>query len=267
MREARRYWLAVAAAGLVFFHSHPVAAIDAYVNGPNAQPTLTTGYDASATTVVVGAGEGAKLAAAPFNCTWFNFTDYPGVDNDPNYEIVRVTAKSTDTLTIVRAQEGTTAHTHNNVGKVYKFVCTITKKFTGDVATEFTTPRTAVTGGTGQSGYAVGDQLVADTTTSLSKVSDGRHHPHGRAGASIVRASHPGNLFRCTSAAATCHRWRVRDSTTRPGRVCVLRRANEAVPLPAITLECVAPTGAQHQGDRDRNYRHRSNARQGRMTA
>ena len=62
----------------------------------------------SGTSLVVQSGDGAKFPTAPFNATIWP----PGVAPlTTNGEIVRVTAKSTDTFTIVRAQEGTTART------------------------------------------------------------------------------------------------------------------------------------------------------------
>lgn len=62
----------------------------------------------SGTSLVVASGEGARFPVAPFNATVWPANALP----DPsNAEIVRVTARTTDTLTIVRAQEGTSART------------------------------------------------------------------------------------------------------------------------------------------------------------
>lgn len=62
----------------------------------------------SGTSLVVTAGHGARFPAAPFNAVIAPAGSAP----DPtNAEIVRVTAVSTDTLTITRAQEGTAART------------------------------------------------------------------------------------------------------------------------------------------------------------
>lgn len=62
----------------------------------------------SGTSLVVAAGEGAKFPAVPFNATIWPVSVQP---LSTNAEIVRVTARSTDTLTIVRAQEGSSART------------------------------------------------------------------------------------------------------------------------------------------------------------
>lgn len=62
----------------------------------------------SGTSLVVTAGGGALFPAAPFNATVWPVGVQPLASNA---EIVRVTAISTDTLTIVRAQEGSSART------------------------------------------------------------------------------------------------------------------------------------------------------------
>jgi len=60
----------------------------------------------SGTSLVVGAGEGANFPATPFNATVWPVRVQP---SEANAEVVRVTAISTDTLTITRAQEGSVA--------------------------------------------------------------------------------------------------------------------------------------------------------------
>jgi hypothetical protein len=85
-------------------------------------------YDASATEIDVIAGHGDRLPAAPFNAVWWNATDYPDPSDDLGVEIIRVTAKSTDTLTITRAQEGTAAEDHNVAGKTYNLIAGMTAR-------------------------------------------------------------------------------------------------------------------------------------------
>lgn len=93
-----------------------------------ARATVSTGYDASATSIALTSGHGARLPSPPFNATWWNSTDYPVPDDDSNVEIIRVIAKSTDTLTIIRAQESTTATTKNTSGKTYRLIAGLTAK-------------------------------------------------------------------------------------------------------------------------------------------
>ncbi len=97
-----------------------------------AEATVSTGYDASATSIVLTSGHGANLPSAPFNVIWWNSTDYSNPADDPNKEIVRVTAKSTDTLTVTRAQEGTSGSIKNTSGKTYKMWAGPTAKIIND---------------------------------------------------------------------------------------------------------------------------------------
>lgn len=90
----------------------------------NAVGTLASGIDSTTTTIVLTAGQGAKFPTTAEG-DWFgalyNSTDYSAPHLDPNFEVVKVTARSTDTLTVVRGQDGTTAVSHNTVGKTYTF--------------------------------------------------------------------------------------------------------------------------------------------------
>ena len=75
-----------------------------------AKVEVSTGYAAGATSIALITGDGAKLpdpAVTNYNLVWWNATSYGDPADDPLVEIVRVTGKSTDTLTVVRAQEGT----------------------------------------------------------------------------------------------------------------------------------------------------------------
>jgi hypothetical protein len=93
---------------------------------------LNQGYDQNATSIVVTSG-GSSLPSPSFNVVWWNSTDYPDPSNDPNVEIVRVTAVSSNTLTVTRAQEGTAASTKNTAGKTYQLILGITAKMITDI--------------------------------------------------------------------------------------------------------------------------------------
>ena len=102
-----------------------------------AKVTVSTTYDASATSIVLSSGHGAYLpqpSGTAFNLVWWNFGAYPDPSDDPNVEIVRCTARSTDTLTVTRAQEGTTASTKNTGGGLYKMILAFTKKTFDEIA-------------------------------------------------------------------------------------------------------------------------------------
>jgi hypothetical protein len=101
-------------------------ALDLFKNF--AKVTVSIGYDASATSIALTAGHGTRLPVAPFNATWWNSTDYPDPSDDPNVEIVRVTAIASDTLTVTRAQESTSASAKNTASKTYKLIAGLTAK-------------------------------------------------------------------------------------------------------------------------------------------
>lgn len=71
----------------------------------NATGTLAGGYSAVATAITLTAGQGSKYPT-PTGGDWFMATI---VDPSNNIEIVKVTGRATDTMTVVRGQEGTTA--------------------------------------------------------------------------------------------------------------------------------------------------------------
>lgn len=99
--------------------------------------TVSTGYAAGAVTVVLVSGHGAKLpdpsVSGAFNLVWWNSTLYPDPADDPNVEIVRCTARTTDTLTITRAQESTSDVAHNVANSTYKMILSLTKKMKDDI--------------------------------------------------------------------------------------------------------------------------------------
>lgn len=97
---------------------------------------VSIGYGASDTLIILATGQGALLpnpSSGNYNMVWWNATDYTDPSDDPNVEIVRVTAISTDTLTVTRAQEGTNATIKNNSGKTYKMLLGITAKMITDI--------------------------------------------------------------------------------------------------------------------------------------
>jgi hypothetical protein len=74
----------------------------------NAATTLATAISTVTTSLVVTSGGGA-LFPNPGNNQYFLATLSPATPGAQPQEIVRVTARSTDTFTVTRAQEGTTA--------------------------------------------------------------------------------------------------------------------------------------------------------------
>lgn len=130
-------------------------ALDPTINFGKA--TVSTGYDASATSIVLSSGHGANLPSTfSYNLVWWNSTDYDDPADDPNVEIVRCTNRVTDTLTVTRAQEGTAASTKNTGGKTYKMVLDVTKKMIDDIIATFL----ALAGGTMTGNIACADNEI-----------------------------------------------------------------------------------------------------------
>jgi hypothetical protein len=73
----------------------------------NAFSTLLAGINSSVTTVSLAIGEGARFPAA--SVASGNYFYATLLDTSNNLEIVKVTDRTTDTLTVVRGQDGTTA--------------------------------------------------------------------------------------------------------------------------------------------------------------
>src|ERR1019366_1570455 len=100
---------------------------------------VSQGYDQNATSIVLSSG-GSSLPSPNYNVTYWNATDFPDPSDDPNAEIVRVTNVSSNTLTITRAQEGTTASTKNTANKKYKIMLGITAKMITDIGSNLQKP-------------------------------------------------------------------------------------------------------------------------------
>ena len=73
-----------------------------------------------------------------YNLTWWNGTTFPDPTDDPNVELVRVTSRNVggNTLTVTRAQEGTSATSKNTASAQYLLALTVTKKTITDIYTE-----------------------------------------------------------------------------------------------------------------------------------
>lgn len=104
-----------------------------------AKSDLDSGIAAGATSLVLTSGGGAKFPLpstdGAFNLTLYN-KDYPDPADDPDVEVVRCTARSTDTLTVARAQEGTADVNHNTGGKTYAVILGPTAKLKTDITAE-----------------------------------------------------------------------------------------------------------------------------------
>jgi hypothetical protein len=75
----------------------------------NAFGTLNAGINDSATTIVLTAGQGSRFPTLSAGDYFYATL----IDTANNLEIVKVTARSTDTMTVVRAQDNTTARAYS----------------------------------------------------------------------------------------------------------------------------------------------------------
>lgn len=141
-----------------------------------AKVTVSAGYDSVATSIVLLTGDGALLpdpaGDTGFNLIWFNSTDWQNPSDDPDREIVRVTARTVDTLTITRAQEGTTAKNHNTAGKTYAMRLSSTAKTITDIDAHLPIPADMVLGNsivfaTGDGIGALMQSLTLDTVQDI----------------------------------------------------------------------------------------------------
>ena len=104
-------------------------SFDAHKNFAYSTVATAPSPASSGTSLVVASGDGSKFPAVPFNATVWPASSQP---TTANAEIVRVTNVSTDTFTITRTQESTSARTIV-VGD--QIAATITAKTLTDVET------------------------------------------------------------------------------------------------------------------------------------
>lgn len=79
-----------------------------------ASAPLASSISSSATSITVTSGQGALFPAVPAGSVVYATL----TDSSNNLEIVKVTARSTDVFTVVRAQEGTTARAYAAADKL-----------------------------------------------------------------------------------------------------------------------------------------------------
>jgi hypothetical protein len=80
----------------------------------NAFGTLAAGINSSATSITLTTGQGARFPSLSGGDYFYATL----IDTSNNLEIVKCTARSTDVLTIVRAQESTTARAYNTGDRI-----------------------------------------------------------------------------------------------------------------------------------------------------
>lgn len=118
-------------------------AVAVYTN--NATATLSSSITAASTSLTVTSGQGALFPSTASG----NYFYVTLIDTVGTVEIVKVTAKTTDTFTIVRAQDGTTASAFASGSKVELRIVAagMNEKLakTGDTATDLAITNLTVT--------------------------------------------------------------------------------------------------------------------------
>ena len=130
----------------------------------------------SGTSLVVTAGQGALFPAAPFDATIWPAGVQP---LSTNAEIVRVTAVSTDTFTITRAQYGTTAQ---SITAGYQIAQTITANLLNQLNIVYQQQSTVRATSTSTFTPVIGSYYPVDTTSGAISVT----MPTGIGGGSVI---------------------------------------------------------------------------------
>ena len=103
----------------------------------NAFSTLASGINSSATSITVASGHGSRFPAISSSSDYFYLT----LDSGSVAEIVKVTARSGDSMTIARGQDGTTAQSFSTNDSVQ---LKLTKAVLDDIKAEMTDMSTAM---------------------------------------------------------------------------------------------------------------------------
>jgi len=138
----------------------------------NASAALASSITTSSTTITVTTGSGALFPAISGG----NYFYATLTDSSNNLEIVKVTARATDVLTVVRAQEGTTARAYAAADKIELRVTAagmnsfpqlgLDNTFTG--INTFSTPIAVASGGTGGTTSTGSGAVVLATSPTIA---------------------------------------------------------------------------------------------------
>lgn len=143
----------------------------------NATSTLASGINDSVTSLSVASGQGALFPTLGgsdyFYCTLANTAG--------TVEIVKVTARSTDTFTIVRGQDNTTAATWLSGDRVelrlvaasLNDIPKLDEANTFTTAPTFSTALAVASGGTGAASFTANNVLLGNGTSALQVVAPG----------------------------------------------------------------------------------------------
>lgn len=143
-----------------------------------AYATLAAGIAADATSLNVTSGHGARLPSTAFDAVIWDLS-YPSPTaayHASAAEVVRVTARSTDALTITRAQDDSTARAFNTNGRIYAIAQVFTKGTFDKLAPKSnaalteTTTVDAINPNVADLGTVASGTITLSTTKAVNKV-------------------------------------------------------------------------------------------------
>lgn len=131
----------------------------------NAFGTLSTSITTSSTTITLTAGQGARFPALGAGDYFYATL----VDTANNIEIIKATARSVDSLTVVRAQDGTTAKAYaiNDRLELRPVAALFNEKV------DLETVTTVARGGTGRPTLTTGSILAGNGTAQVNEIAPG----------------------------------------------------------------------------------------------
>ena len=136
----------------------------------NAESTLAAGIDNDDTTLTVQTGHGARFPS-PSGGDYFLLT-LTQAGSETSWEIVKCTSRSGDTLTVVRAQEGTSAAAWGSGSKAeLRLTAGALARYEGatDIALAISDEFTPITVGTGKVTFRVlRSMTIAEVRASLT---------------------------------------------------------------------------------------------------
>ena len=140
----------------------------------NASTTLASNIASGDTTLIVSAGAGA-LFPSPTGGDYFLIT-MVGVNSgvETSWEIIKVTARSTDTLTIVRAQESTTSAAWTTGTKIELRLTAGSMNTVGPIVFNQSTISTSKSIESGTNGLSVGPITISSSV--LVTVASGQRY-------------------------------------------------------------------------------------------
>jgi len=129
-----------------------------------ARTELTSGHDSTDTELEILSGDESKFPVpsvdGAFNLIWWNITTYQNPSLDPEVEIVRCTAVTSNVFTVTRAQEGTAASNHNTPDCTYAMMLALTRKTMEEIDEHMET--TGISGSNGDVQFNTGGAFDSD---------------------------------------------------------------------------------------------------------